>query len=79
MGYYISICESLSKDPKKEHSDKIKSNLSKIIELINNFPRDNIENFDIFQEIEKIRNIFKKICALTKIDAFYPEVDNLSF
>lgn len=80
LGYYLSIAENyLNKSDQAQYSDKIKQNLSTIIKLIKEFPIENVENIDIFAETDKIRSLFKKACALLKIDAHYTEIDRLSF
>ncbi|GJQ86230.1 hypothetical protein Trydic_g8930 [Trypoxylus dichotomus] len=80
LGYYLSIAEDyFNESDEKPYSEKIKNNLSTIIKSINEFPKENVDDVDIFAEIDKIRSLFKKACALLKIDAHFSEIDKLSF
>lgn len=79
LGYFLSIINfnlQRETDPTKEKNQKY---LRFIKETIENFPQKNDERVDIIKELENIRSLFKKACALLKIDSTYPESDKLSF
>lgn len=81
LGYYLGIANLyLSKfENDQAISDRKIENLTLLIDLIQNFPKLNADNIDIIAEFDKIKILFKKTCALLKIDAAFPEVDQLSF
>lgn len=76
LGYYLAIATKHSKTTK---SDKILTNLTNLIGLINSFPKTNDPEVDIIQSAENIRALFKKVCALLKIDGKFPGADKLTF
>ncbi|XP_071051583.1 protein LTO1 homolog [Onthophagus taurus] len=78
LGYYLSVAESYLKSSEKL-SEKVLKSLKKLVDEVNKFPNCNNKDVDILSELDNIRSLFKKTCALLKVDAFYPELDNLSF
>ncbi|KAJ8932528.1 hypothetical protein NQ318_009100 [Aromia moschata] len=78
LGYYAGVTESYLRHLSDKPEKLIKS-LENLKKLLDAFPTHNAEDVDIIEEASKIRAKFKKICAQLKIDAAYPETDNLSF
>lgn len=79
LGYYLGFVESyVTEEQKSNFSEKVLQHTQVLVDLIRKFPTCNSEE-NILDMVEKIRTLFKKICSLLKIDAFYPEVDELSF
>lgn len=79
LGYYAGVAEaSLSLGPDLT-SDKVKQSLKKLIELIDKFPKTNVDHTDILAEVDSIRVAYKRACSLLKISSTYPEASKLSF
>lgn len=76
LGYYLAVATTHFE---KTNSDKILKNLTNLKELINSFPKTNDPEVDIIQSAENIRALFKKVCALLKIDGKFPGADKLTF
>lgn len=76
LGYYLAVATKYTKITK---SDKILTNLTNLIGLINSFPKTNDPEVDIIKSAENIRALFKKVCALLKIDGKFPGADKLTF
>lgn len=60
-------------------TDKIVTLLEKIKDLIEKFPRENIDDKDILDIASDIRVKYKKVCSLLKIDGGYPYDDSISY
>lgn len=76
LGYYLGVATTHFGTTK---NDKIEKNLTNLISLINSFPKTNDPEVDIIQSAENIRALFKKVCALLKIDGKFPGADKLTF
>lgn len=76
LGYYLAVAKTHFERTK---SDKILKNLTNLTNLINSFPKTNDPEIDIIQSAENIRALFKKVCALLKIDGKFPGADKLTF
>lgn len=74
LGYYFGVLSSVHTE-----SERIKKSISVCLQLIDKFPKTNDENCDIFEEIDHLRAIYRKICAQLKINGKFSETDNLSF
>ncbi|KAF2899992.1 hypothetical protein ILUMI_06185 [Ignelater luminosus] len=82
LGYYCGVVENLlmlHKENADPRIEKNKKHLETLKTLIESFPKHNSEEVDILALADNIRTLFKKVCALFKIDAAYPEADKLSF
>ncbi|CAG9815577.1 unnamed protein product [Phaedon cochleariae] len=82
IGFYTGIIErylEYYKHIATSNQEKIVSALEKLKEILCNFPIHNTEEVDIIELANTIRANFKKVCAQCKIDASFPEKDNLSF
>ncbi|XP_022197493.1 protein LTO1 homolog [Nilaparvata lugens] len=53
--------------------------LTKLKNLLLEFPRSNVEDCDMVQLLENIRSLYKKLCVMLKIDCRLPMKDELSF
>lgn len=78
LGYYYGITTYYLTD-KVEKSSKIAAILENLKISIENFPKINDENCDIFELANGIRAQFRKACSLLKISGKYPEADDLNF
>lgn len=78
LGYYLGVAKTLLED-KDKLGEKITTHIENIISLINKFPQTNVHDVDIVKELEKIKSLHRKVCAITKINATYSELDQLSF
>lgn len=77
IGFYHSVTNYyLDND---SVSDKAKVVLTSLKKLIEDFPKNNVDDVDIVELLAKIQLLYKKACALLKITLSYPERDNLSF
>ncbi|KOB76261.1 Uncharacterized protein OBRU01_05388 [Operophtera brumata] len=70
LGYHRGA--ELGRELETKYSDKILTQLTKVKDLIETFPRDNSEEADILGQAETIRAQYKKTCALLKISSAYP-------
>lgn len=78
LGYYSGIVDN--KLGGGAASDKILKQLLCVKRAIQDFPKTNDdESVDPLEQLNSIRVQFRKVCALMKIDAIYPEVDKFSF
>lgn len=53
--------------------------LKALKDIIDSFPRANVDNVDILELMNNIRSKYKKVCAQLKINIKYPESDKFSF
>lgn len=80
LGYYLGIVETLLVTKEPVHSsEKSFHNLQTLKDLIHKYPNDNSESIDLITELENIRSLYKKTCAILKINAPYIKPLNLSF
>lgn len=70
LGYFYGVAIFCQKNPT---SEKVSDLCAKLLEEIDEFPKENVENRDIVGELEKIRFRFKRLCSLAKID--YPNLE----
>lgn len=78
LGYYYGILSEQKKDSTTSSERTVKA-IENCLELIDTYPRINDEHIDIFVELEKIRSLYRKTCALLKISSKYPGANKLSF
>lgn len=80
IGYYKGIVEYFLHSDGVVQDKKVLEKLEALNQSLENFPKTNVENVDIFGVFSKIRAQFKKICALLKSNhLLWDETDNLSF
>lgn len=82
LGFYLGVVThhiNLNESPDTEYSAKIISQLTRVKELIDSFPRTNSEDHDILGIAENIRAQYKKACALLKIPSNNPYNASVSF
>lgn len=82
LGFYNGVVETYIQLCKKgdiKLHDKVTTLLEKIKDLIDKFPRENIEDKDIFDLASGIRVKYKKLCSLLKIDGGFPYDDSISY
>ncbi|KDR23937.1 hypothetical protein L798_10810 [Zootermopsis nevadensis] len=76
IGYYkgvIDILLIITNKRKQDIPDKVVSALQKVSDVINHFPSSNVEDVDTIAAHDNVRAMFKKACALLKIDGTFPE------
>lgn len=81
-GYYLGIVTlhlNINEKAETKYPDKTVTQLIKVKDLINKFPRDNSEEVDILGLAETIRAHYKKTCALLKISSANPYDADVSF
>lgn len=78
LGYYYGILSEYSKSERNK-TDRQKKSIESVLKLIDNFPRTNDEQADIFNLADNIRAQYRKTCAILKISGKYPDSDQLSF
>lgn len=78
LGYYYGIL-SEQKEELSTSTERTVKAVENCLELIDAYPRINDEHVDIFGELEKIRSLYRKTCALLKISSKYPGANKLSF
>lgn len=82
LGYYFGIVECLlhkSSNDDTTKNNKRTINLLRLKSLIDSFPHYNAEDIDFLDLLDNIRTLFKKVCALFKINLSYPEASKVSF
>lgn len=83
LGYYKGVfeaCLALNKNkPARCLPEKTVAVLTKVLDLIEQFPNTNSSDIDIIELRDNIRARYKKGCSLMKIDSNYPESTKLSF
>lgn len=82
LGYYLGIIThyiNLNEESEKKYSEKLLTQLTKVKDLIDAFPRTNSEDHDILGMAESIRGQYKKACALLKISSTNPYDAGVSF
>ncbi|KAJ8985703.1 hypothetical protein NQ317_014352 [Molorchus minor] len=80
IGFYTGVVESYLEHLKGSNTpEKVLKSLRDLKEILDAFPKYNAEDVDIIEKANEIRAKYKKICAQLKVDAAYPENDNLSF
>lgn len=77
IGYYTGVVEHhLSQ---KKVPEKLLKSVEELRDLLNNFPKENVEDVDIIEYADKIRVKYKKLCAQLKVSLAYPETLKLTF
>ncbi|KAK7868299.1 hypothetical protein R5R35_013887 [Gryllus longicercus] len=80
IGYYIGAVEALHVLSKTEElTVRARQVLSKLRELLKEFPVCNDPNVDIICYLEKIRAKYKMICSLLKMEPNVPSSGEFSF
>lgn len=79
LGYYAGIVAVYRQHRQPPIDSKIHTVLSAVEAAIANVPSTNDPDVDIFERVDKARSLFRRACALLKIDGRYPEADTLSF
>lgn len=82
LGFYLGIVThhiNLNSESSTKYTDKTITQLTKVKELIDSFPRTNSEEHDILGMAETIRAQYKKACALLKISSANPYDAGVSF
>lgn len=82
LGHYLGIVSYHLENQEKseaQYSEKIITQLEKVKELIDTFPRTNSEDHDILNLAEAIRAQYKKACSLLKIPSINPYGVDVSF
>ncbi|KAK3931498.1 Protein LTO1-like protein [Frankliniella fusca] len=79
LGFYAGFAEAwLSLGP-VALTEKARQSLVKVLQLIQNFPRNNVDNVDIFESLESVRVAYRRTCSLLKTSVYYPEAPKMSF
>lgn len=78
LGYYYGILHACSVSERNK-TDRQKKAIESVLKLIDNFPRTNDDQADIFHLTDNIRAQYRKTCAILKICGKYPDADQLSF
>lgn len=81
LGFYSAISECVLKEfgnQSKISDDKAKS-VNDLKQLIESFPKANVDNVDLFELMDKIRVKYKKVCVQFKISIKFPDSDKFSF
>lgn len=80
IGYYKQIVEYFLNLDSVAHDKKLHEKIEALNLSLENFPKTNVENVDIFGVFSRIRAQFKKICVVLKSNhLLWDETDNLSF
>lgn len=79
LGYYYGTLQAYSKSERNTVTDRQQKSVESVLQLIDNFPRTNDEQADIFNLADNIRAQYRKTCAILKISGKYPDSDQLSF
>lgn len=79
LGYYYGTLQAHSKSEQNTVTDRQQKSIESVLKLIENFPRTNDEQVDIFNLADNIRALYRKTCAILKISGKYPDSDQLSF
>uniref|UniRef100_A0A8D8LMN4 Oral cancer-overexpressed protein 1 n=1 Tax=Cacopsylla melanoneura TaxID=428564 RepID=A0A8D8LMN4_9HEMI len=82
LGFYKGVVESylaLNSKGALVLSEKIITLLVKVKDLIDKFPKANIEDQDLLDLNSNIRVKYKKVCSLLKIDGGYPYDNTVSY
>lgn len=81
-GYCLGIVTyhiNLNEESDTKYSEKLMTQLTKVKELIEKFPRTNSEDHDILGMAETVRAQYRKACALLKISSANPYNAGVSF
>lgn len=77
LGYYYGILSSYSN--RETNTEKQQKSIEAVLTSIDEFPRTNDEAVDILGLADKIRALYRKACAILKINGKFPEADTLTF
>lgn len=78
LGYYYGMLQAYS-NSERSATDRQQKSIESVLKLIDNFPRTNDDQVDIFNLADTIRAQYRKTCAILKISGKYPDSDQLSF
>lgn len=79
LGYYYGTLQAYSNSERNKTTDRQQKSIESVLKLIDNFPRTNDDQVDIFNLADSIRAQYRKTCAILKISGKYPDSDQLSF
>lgn len=79
LGYYAGVVSVYRAHLKPQTGTKIDSAFEAVERAIALVPSTNDENVDIFECMDKVRSLYRRLCALLKISGRYPEADTLNF
>lgn len=77
LGYYYGILSSYSN--RDTNTEKQQNSIDAVLTSIDKFPRTNDEKVDILGLADQIRALYRKACAILKINGKFPEADTLTF
>lgn len=77
LGYYYGTLNSYSN--RKTNTEKQQQSIEAILKSIDEYPRTNNEEADILGLADRIRAMYRKACAILKINGKFPEADTLTF
>lgn len=79
LGYYYGMLLAYLKNGGENTTDRQQKSIESVLKLIDNFPRTNDDQADIFSLADNIRAQYRRTCAILKINGKYPDSDQLSF
>lgn len=79
LGYYYGTLQAYTNCEQNQITDRQQKSIESVLKLIENFPRNNDDQVDIFHLADGIRAQYRKTCAILKISGKYPDADQLSF
>lgn len=79
LGYYAGIVAVHRQHRQPPPDSKLHAALGAVEAAIALVPPTNDPEVDIFERVDRVRALFRRVCALLKISGRYPEADTLSF
>lgn len=79
LGYYYGTLQAYAHSERNKIPDRQQKSIESVLKLIENFPRTNDDQVDIFHLADNIRAQYRKACTILKISGKYPDSDQLSF
>lgn len=79
IGFYHTIVTTFASQPEAKTNEKVQTLLQETTAALDQFPRDNDVAVDLLHDLQRIRNRFRRLCALLKVPFKYTQTNDLSF
>lgn len=79
LGYYAGVACVYRQHLQPAADSKLDAALAAVENAALRMPTSNDADVDLFERVNKVRSLYKRLCALLKISGRYPEADTLSF
>uniref|UniRef100_A0A182PRN1 Essential protein Yae1 N-terminal domain-containing protein n=1 Tax=Anopheles epiroticus TaxID=199890 RepID=A0A182PRN1_9DIPT len=79
VGFYLTIVTAIASQPEVTTNEKAQTLVKELLTVLEAYPRENDPAIDLLHDLQRIRNTFRRLCALLKVPYKYASTNDLSF